>query len=191
MEKITYPFLSGKTIYLKSLEFDDLKNIARWLHDKDVTRFLHQGYRPMTVENLKNSYDIEGVRDDEFSFSIIDKKTNKSIGWTGLYQVNWISRFAEMRIFLGEKNFWHKGIATESQKLLLEYGFDKLNLHRIFAGTNIKCLGEQGALKKLFMTEEGVSRKTLFRNGEYYDVVHFGILKDEYLKIKKEKWKSL
>jgi len=88
-----------------------------------------------------------------------------------------------------KKVFWKKGLATEAQKLLIEYGFNKLNLHRIFAGTNIECRGEQAALTKLFMKKEGVFKEAMYGNGKYYDTIHFGILKKEYQKkVKEKKW---
>jgi len=176
------PFLIGKKIYLRALENDDLPNLLKWLTDEKITYYLQQGDRPPTIEILKDAYDVEGKNSTQISFAVIDKKLNKHIGWTGLYEINWLSRNAEIRIFVGDKNFWRKGIAYESQKLLTEYSFDKLNLHRIHAGTNIECMGEQGALKKLFFTKEGISKDGMYRNGKYYDLIHFGLLKNQYLK---------
>lgn len=182
-------FLVGKKIFLRGLEKNDLENLSFWLSDSSITRFLQQGERPHTIETLQKNYDVESKDDHQISFAIIDKKSKKHIGWTGLYSINWISRYAEMRIFVGDKKFWKKGVATEAQKLLIEYGFDKLNLHRIFAGTNMECKGEQGALQKLFMKKEGVSRDAMFRNGKYYDIIHFGILENEYRnKVKNNSW---
>jgi len=186
------PFLIGKKIYLRALDYDDLSNLACWLNDEKVTYYLQQGDRPPTIEKLKEAYDVEGKNEKQIPFAVVDKKSNKNIGWTGLYEINWLNRTAEMRIFVGEKNFWRKGIAYESQKLVTEYGFDKLNLHRIFAGTNIECLGEQGALKKLFFTKEGISKEATYRNGKYYDLIHFAILKNQYRrKVTEGKWKKL
>jgi len=185
-------FLIGKKIYLRSLENDDLLNLVRWLSDENVTRNLQQGDRPPTLEILKEAYDVEGTNPSQIPFAVIDKKTNKHVGWTGLFEINWISRYADMRIFVGEKKFWGKGIATESQKLVIEYGFDKLNLHRITAGTSGACIGEQKALKKLYMKHEGTSKEAMYRNGKYYDTVHFGIIKQDYQKlVKNGKWKKL
>lgn len=187
-----YQFLTGKKIFLRGLTKEDLLNISKWLNDSNITRFLQQGERPPTIEILQKNYDIESKDEHQISFAIVDKKSKKHIGWTGLYEINWISSYAEMRIFVGDRNFWKKGIATEAQKLLIEYGFDKLNLHRIFAGTNIECLGEQGALQKLFMKKEGISRDAMYRNGKYFDIIHFGILKNEYKnKVKNGEWTKI
>lgn len=183
------PFLVGKKIYLRVLEDEDLNNLLRWINDSKVTYYLQQGDRPPTINLLKKMYDVEGNDKQQISFAIIDRKTNKHVGWTGLYAISWTSRYAEMRIFIGEKSYWKKGIATEAQKLLVEYGFEKLNLHRIFAGTNIELKGEQKALRKLFFREEGISKEAMFRNGKYYDVIYFGILKKDYQKkVKEKKW---
>jgi len=85
-----------------------------------------------------------------------------------------------------------QGLRHLIPKLLIEYGFDKLNLHRIAAGTNIECVGEQKALQKLFMKKEGTSREVMYRNGKYYDTVRFGIIKNEYLKrTKNGEWVKL
>lgn len=192
MNSLRNPFLIGRKIYLRRLLHDDLENLVKWLNDERITRFLQQGDTPPTIDKLKQDYDVDGMANHQIPFAVIDKKTNKHVGWTGLFEIGWISRYAEMRIFIGEKKFWGKGYATESQKLLIEYGFDKLNLHRIAAGTNIECVGEQKALQKLFMKKEGTSREVMYRNGKYYDTVHFGIIKNEYLKrTKNGEWAKL
>jgi RimJ/RimL family protein N-acetyltransferase len=42
-----------------------------------------------------------------------------------------IHRTAEAGIFIGNKNYWNKGYGTEAMKLLLDYGFNLLNLNNI------------------------------------------------------------
>jgi len=189
MNKMTKAFLIGKKIYLRALEEDDLKNLVTWLNDAKVTYYLQQAERPPTINYLKKMYDVEGKNEKDIVFAIIDKKTNKHVGWTGLFEISYISKHGEFRVFIGEKSFWKKGIATEALKLLIEYGFNKLNLHRIFAGTNIESKAVQAMFTKLFMIKEGVFKESLYRNGKYYDTIHFGILKKEYQKkVKEKKW---
>ena len=105
------PFLIGKKIYLRALQYDDLPNLEKWLNDERVTYYLQQGDKPPNIEILKKSYDVEGKSNSQIPFAVIDKKSNKHIGWTGLFEINWLSRNAEMRIFVGDSNFWRKGVA--------------------------------------------------------------------------------
>jgi [ribosomal protein S5]-alanine N-acetyltransferase len=75
---------------------------------------------------------------------------------------------AEIGYWIGEP-FWNRGIATIAVKLISEYGFNKLNLVRIFTAvfeynpTSMKVLEKNG------YTKEAVFKKAVIKNGEIWD----------------------
>jgi RimJ/RimL family protein N-acetyltransferase len=83
---------------------------------------------------------------------------------------------------LGNKKFWGGGYGEEAAKLIVEYGFQRLNLHRIYCGTLEENEGMKKLAKKLAMREEGLRREAIFKNGVYQSILEYGVLKDEYLK---------
>ncbi len=75
---------------------------------------------------------------------------------------------------------WGKGLATEALKVVIHFGFSKLNLHRIEAG----CAVENGAsirvLEKAGMIQEGRKRQVLPLKSGWSDGYEYGILASEY-----------
>ena len=121
---------------------------------------------------------------NEITLAVRDRQTDTFIGTTGLYSVNWIMRTAEFRVFLGNKTFWNRGIGTESTKLMVVYGFEKMNLNRIWLGVNTENIGGVHAYEKAGFAKEGILRQEQYRNFRYYDVIRMSILRCEYEKIR-------
>lgn len=172
---MNHAFLIGKKVYLRGLEESDLKYIKKWLSDSDFTKFLFQGDFPHSLDKLTENF-AKDKKQGNPVFAIIYKKNNKVIGWAGLYEIDWISRTAEIRFFIGEKKYWGKGLATESVSLIIDYGFHKLNLHRIYGGMNEENYGSAKIFQKLGFSNEGRSKDDHFRNGRYYDILRFGLI---------------
>lgn len=77
--------------------------------------------------------------------------------------------------------YWDKGNATEVAKLLVEFGFSTLNLHRIFATCDPRNLGSAKVLEKIGMTYEGRIRQNLLLKDGWRDSLLFSILKHEWI----------
>ncbi len=65
-------------------------------------------------------------------------------------------------------------------RLVVEYGFNRLNLNRIHCGTSVHNQGMRGLAAKLRMRQEGLRRQAMFKLGEYVDIVEYGVLRAEY-----------
>jgi [ribosomal protein S5]-alanine N-acetyltransferase len=169
-------FLTGKKANLRSLEETDLENIFNWLSDPDVTELLFYGYYPPNLQKLKEVYRKTIDAKHDLEFAVIDKETDSHVGWAGIYEIDWISKNAEFRIFIGDKKSWGKGISTESGKMLVDYAFKVLNLHRLHLGVNIENKASLKMVKNIGFQEEGVSKEGFWRDGKYYDLVKFGLI---------------
>ncbi|MFW9971053.1 MAG: GNAT family N-acetyltransferase [Candidatus Odinarchaeota archaeon] len=133
------------------------------------------------MENLKN-------HEDSIHFSILishEDAIEKLIGNCGLHKIDWKNRVAEAGILIGEKEYQNKGYGTEAMELLVEYGFNTVNLNRIELYTyeyNIRALK---SYKKVGFIEEGRKRQFMWSNGKYYDAILMGILAEEWKERKK------
>ncbi|MDD5450222.1 MAG: GNAT family protein [Candidatus Omnitrophica bacterium] len=173
-------FIPGKDLYLRGIEKKDLEKIVNWINDPEVTHYLFMGDRPAHLELLQEQWEKEIRNPNEVSFAIVEKKADKMIGWCGLYTINWISRAAEYRIFIGDKKYWNKGVGTETAGLLLRYGFEKLNLNKVYLGVNAAHKGAVTSYEKAGFVKEGVLREEIFRNNRYYDAIRMSVLRKEY-----------
>ena len=174
-------FLKGQRLHLRALTEKDLTNeYLQWLNDEEVCRYNSHAIFPNTEQKMKNYFDrLDGQR--EVVLAIIDVNLNKHIGNISLQNINWVSRNAEFAILLGDKNYWGKGYGEEAAKLIVCYGFERLNLHRIYCGTFEGNEGMKKLAVKLNMKEEGIRREAVYKHGEYVDIVEYGVLRNEFL----------
>jgi len=175
------PFIVGEQVYLRGLELGDLENLVCWMNNSEVTYYLFMGDRPANLERLKEQFERERRSQNDIVFAVMHKESDTHIGWTGLYTINWISRSAEFRNFIGEKTHWNKGIGTEVAKLLIKYAFNKLNLNKVWLGVNTEHKGAIRSYEKAGFVREGILRQEIYRNGKYYDAVRMSIVRQEYM----------
>jgi ribosomal-protein-alanine N-acetyltransferase len=180
-----HPFIVGKKLYLRGLEKSDLSgDYFQWANDSDVTRYMFMGSRPNNLENLEEEYESLRKSNTDIALLIVDKKTDKVIGTTGFYRIDWIGRTAEYRIVIGGKEFWGRGHGTETAKLMLCYGFEKLNLNKVWLGVNVENPVAIKSYENAGFIREGVLRQEIYRNSKYYDAIRMSVLREEYYKNK-------
>lgn len=175
--------LQGNRIYLRLLELSDAdENYPSWLNDPDVCRYNSHGETLYTHEmaqayiaNVTNNPAIQ-------AFAICLNKNDCHVGNISLQQISLKNQSAELAILIGESSVHRKGIGYEASRLLLDYAFHTLKLHRIYCGTHAENMGMQYLALKLGMNEEGQRRDAIFKNDQFADIIEYGILANEYLK---------
>ena len=177
------PFISGDNIYLRGLKKSDLEGeYFGWLDDREVTKFMDSGVFPNTMVKMEEFYRNIALSNDNVMLVIIHKETNKHIGNIKLGPIKWISRVSPLGIIIGDKEFWGKGYGTEAIRLVLDYTFKRLNLHKVTAGIVAIHDASVKAFQKAGFEIEGRAKSQFFLDGEYYDSLYLGITKEDFLK---------
>lgn len=170
--------LLGERIYLSPQITEDAEKYVEWLNDFETTDYIGRSHQPITLE-WEKAY-LEGHINGEANFGIITLKDNKLIGTVGIEYIDHVKRTGTLGIFIGEKDYREKGYGTEAIRLILDYGFNYLNLNNIkldlmeFNEKALKCY------KKCGFKEYGRRRKCNFVNGKYYDTIEMDILAEEF-----------
>ena len=174
-------FLRGSKIYLRPLERADLnETYLGWLNDHEVTQNLEAGAFPTTKQDLENFYQgVTGSR-SEVIFAIVDSKSHRHIGNVKLGPINWVHRRAMFGIMIGEKKYWGRGIGKEATRLVVEYGFLRLNLNRIGLGVLAAHEAAIRCYQAVGFKAEGTFREEMFCDGTYRDRLWMGLLRSEY-----------
>ena len=126
--------LKGEKVVLRPVRRTDIEYFLKWMNDTEVTQYLSM-YLPMT-EMAEEKF-IEGLgtanagKDAMFFIEAIKGDVNKPIGCVSLDKIHPKNHHAVFGIAIGEKDYWSKGYGTEAARLIIRYGFDQLNLHRI------------------------------------------------------------
>ncbi|WP_082676274.1 GNAT family N-acetyltransferase [Shouchella shacheensis] len=107
---------------------------------------------------------------------------NKPIGVTSLINIDYGSRNAECIIDIGDKNYWSKGFGQEAFRLLLDFAFHELNLHKVYV--RVFSFNERAIklYQKLGFNEEGELKEQFYRAGAWHNVIFMGLLKRNYEK---------
>jgi len=173
--------LKGEKVLLRPVRKSDLQSFIRWFNDQEVNQYLGM-YLPMTEMAEEKWIDGLATRPNDVPFVVeaIEADGNKAIGTTGLSNINPKDHNATFGIAIGEKDYWSKGYGTEACRLLVRYGFEQLNLHRINSGVisfNERSLRMH---RKVGFKEEGRQREAIFKNGRFHDLIYFGLLRSEW-----------
>ena len=172
----------GKKVYLSPRSVEDAEKYAEWLNNYEIAKYVQQYVKVIDVESEREY--LSKPTENGYNFAIIDAETNELIGVTGLENVNNTNRTAELGIFIGEENHLSKGYGSEAIMLLLNYGFNFLNLNNIMLRVYSFNERAQKAYKKCGFKEFGVWPNSHFAEGKYYDVIHMYITKDDFNKQK-------
>jgi RimJ/RimL family protein N-acetyltransferase len=98
--------------------------------------------------------------------------------------LNPVDNHAEIGYWVG-KPFWNNGYCTEAARAVVAYGFDKLDLERIYANYMARNPASGRVLVKLGMTQEGLLRRHRRKFGRYEDLIVCGITRSEWQALKK------
>jgi RimJ/RimL family protein N-acetyltransferase len=170
----------AKQITIRPLTVDDLTDdYLNWMHDPEVCRYTSHGrfaQSKQEIEAFARSLDSR----DNIIWAIIAKDQNIHIGNVALQQIDLINRSAEIAIVIGNKDYWGKGIATEAFSLVINHAFNTLGLTRVWTGTVCTNIAMKEVAIKLHMQREGRRRSAVFLEGEYIDVIEYGLLREEW-----------
>jgi RimJ/RimL family protein N-acetyltransferase len=186
--------LLGSKVLLRPIKRSDIPLFLKWFNDPEVTQYLAM-YLPMTeVGEEKWMQDLATTRANSTAHFVIEtvfNDTTQPIGSIALNEINTKDRGANFGIAIGEKECWAQGLGTEAAGLLIKYGFEQLNLHRI--NSNVFSFNERSVRLhlKVGFIQEGLRREAVFKNGQYWDLIEFGLLVEEWKAGWKEKFERM
>jgi len=185
MEEINVnTFIKGVHVDLICLNEDVINNSNwyNWFNDENTTESMQQHYFPNTKEKQLNFFksQIEN-NSSKIQLGILNSKDNVLIGVISLSSIDYINRTAEFAVIIGEKKYRNLNFFIEAARLIINHGFETLNLNRIYSGTIVKEIDTMFC-KVLGFTHEGIFKEAVFKNGKYVDVYSHALLKKNYTK---------
>jgi RimJ/RimL family protein N-acetyltransferase len=175
-----FPKLSGERVFLSPVAPEDGALWAVWLNDLAVSVPLgDEAYMTYGLERAQQDVRDTALKQDHV-FTIVEKSTDRAIGRCLLFGVNLVDRCAMVGIFIGEKDSWGRGYGQEAMRLLLDFGFNLLNLHNIMLG--VFAFNERAihSYEGLGFHEMGRRREARWIGGKAYDVIWMDLLEEEF-----------
>lgn len=172
--------LSAYQVCLKTIEDQDLEYIYKWKNDWGLAELIKAYPLPIARYEIQEWVKKNHSDKNQIFLGIYLKDYVSIIGVIRLKYIDWISRNAELGIYIGEDKYRGRGLGKEALKLLLKYAFQEINLHKI----SLTVLEYNANAIKLYkscgFTQEGLLREQFWVNGKYENVFLMGLLRNEY-----------
>lgn len=167
----------GKRLCLRDVRLSDAGgSYLQWMNDQEVLKYTESRFHPYTKERLKEYIRTINKNPDFIFRAITLRDSGRHIGNIKLGPVDWNHRFGDIGVIIGAKDCWGRGYAAESIRLLADYAFSSLKLHKLTAG----CYGVNSpsvkAFEKAGFVQEGHRPSQYLSDGRYVDLVCLGLL---------------
>lgn len=169
--------MESDTVRLRPLREADASLLYNWITDRELVT-LNSAYHP--VSEADHQAWIQSVmrkRSDMVIFVIEETETSEAIGSCQLLNIDSRHRSAELQIRIGEARHRGKGMGSAAVKLLTKFGFNDLNLHRIYLHVFATNDPAVRSYRKCGFEEEGRLRDAAFIDGAWVDVLVMGLLR--------------
>jgi RimJ/RimL family protein N-acetyltransferase len=174
--------ICGEKVSLAPISIEEAETFAQWLNDLAIALpFGEEAYTVVTVETQRRDLTKAQERGADYHvFSIIENEADHLVGRCLIFDIDYINRSAKIGLFIGDKECWNKGYGGETVRLLLDYGFNLLNLNSIllyaysFNEKAIHCYKREG------FKEIGRIREARIIGHRRYDVIMLDILAEEF-----------
>lgn len=175
--------LTGKKVILEEVAPENIEQLRKWRNNPELRQWFRE-YKDISVDKQAKWYAERGnnLNPDHVYFQIMEKNPVKNVlaGCCGLHYIDFRLRKAEFGVFLGP-DFRGMGLGKEALTMMFDYGFNELNLHKIW------CEVYEGndsinLYRKLGFKDEGVLRDNWFHNGHYGNSIMMSVLETEWRK---------
>lgn len=175
------PVLIGRRVLLREPRDEDAELVYELVRDPEVTRFLAID-PPESPDDTR--YFIAKCRehreqDREYVFVIADVASDEPMGVTGLRHLDRPMRTAQIGTWVGRRH-WGQGVNAEAKRLLLEFAFGTLRLHRVEARIAVQNHRSRRAFERLGGRCEGLLKESFFKDGGYHDQHLFVVLEQDW-----------
>lgn len=171
---------ADEVVRLTALDPAEAEIVARWSRDTEYHRLSDNDCAyPQPAKKAREW--LERDSDHRFNFLIRTRTDDRLIGGIGLWIESWAHGEAWVGIGIGERDYWGNGYGTEAMRLILRFAFDELNLQRVSLGVYAYNPRAIRSYEKAGFRREGVVRGDCHRDGQHWDSVFMGILREEWL----------
>jgi ribosomal-protein-alanine N-acetyltransferase len=174
------PVIVGPNETLRELELSDAPALVSMISTEEVQRFVSPP--PTTVEGFERL--IAWAKNERqlgkgAIFGMVPEGMSSVVGLFQLRSLEPGFRTAEWG-FMMSSAFWGTGLFTESARLVLDFTFTTLGVHRLEARAAVANGRGNGALRKLGAVQEGILRRAFLKNGRHLDQVLWSILEEDW-----------
>jgi RimJ/RimL family protein N-acetyltransferase len=152
-----------------------------WINDYEVMQHINSRYpwsRETETEWLRRATTRTGY--DDLQLAIETLAEGRHIGGLSFDEVRPEGRKACLGIVIGDKDFWSRGFGTDAIVTLLRFGFDEMNLNRVWLEVHDDNPRAIACYRKCGFLVEGRLRQDRYTDGHFRDSLIMGVLASEF-----------
>jgi ribosomal-protein-alanine N-acetyltransferase len=159
-------------IYLQTINKHDATEVyVKWLNDPQVNQYLETRFYPQNIQTLLNFIHTMETNPNEHLFTIRLKKNDQHVGNIKIGAINEHHHVGDVSLFIGDKDAWGKGMASQAVQLISRYSFDKLGLRKLCAGAYKPNIASTKAFLNSGYIDDGILADHYTVNNQPCDLV--------------------
>jgi len=173
------PVMAGERVRLEPHRLEYAPTYIRWLADPSVTRYMLVRHPP-SLKREEEWIEQMATSQDAVVWAMLRATDGELIGSIGLHKIVWRHRHGELGYFVGARDQWGKGHATEALKLATAYAFLELDLQKVWAAVIVANEASRRALERNGYRQCALFRKDKYVEGRWHDLWLGEILKEDW-----------
>lgn len=177
----TFPILTTERLTLRQLQLSDANDVLVFRGDREVQKYNGSLLYDVTeVQAFIKELQAEYANQEGIHWGVTLTNCDTVIGLFSLYHWSKHHRRAETGYDLVH-TYWGQGIASKVLRTIIPFGFNRMNLHRIYATTIADNHESIRLLERLGFQREGTRRQSSWEDdGAFHDSALYGLLRHEW-----------
>lgn len=170
--------IKGKKVLLRAIELSDAEVLQQMINDEEIENMI-LGYSFPVARHQQIKW-IENLANERNVFRAMIDVNGVAIGTVILSDIDMKNGTAEIHIKLARTSERGKGYGTDTVLTTLSYAFKELRLNCVYCCVKEDNVASQKMFEKCGFIKEGCLRSRGYRNGKYYSIYEYSILKSEF-----------
>ncbi|WP_188357388.1 GNAT family N-acetyltransferase [Leuconostoc falkenbergense] len=171
----------GKNVKLSHYHETDGENLANWQWDENFLSTLTSDMiHPYTANDWEKIFLENTDSSENVAFTIRKTNDDSLVGYVTLTDISVRNHSCELGIGFPKAEDRSIGYGTEAMKLILDYGFNNLNMHKIKLSVYPFNTGAVKAYTKVGFVKEGTAKDEIFYDGKWVDIDYYAIFQDDW-----------
>ncbi|MBV2366124.1 GNAT family N-acetyltransferase [Streptomonospora nanhaiensis] len=173
------PTLVGERVRLVPLSAEHADDFYESTRDEEIRRLTGAHRRP-GYDEIRQWCATRAEQIDRLDLAIFEEPGGRFVGELALDEVDPDNESAAYRIALSAIEFTGQGLGKEATRLILDYAFNRVRLHRVWLNVYAFNMRAIAVYRACGFTVEGRLRDALLWDGRRHDALVMGLLESDF-----------
>lgn len=172
--------LGNSEVYLSPIDLSQIERYLVWFSDFETVKPIGGLSEAFTMQSKVDA--LCKILSINYNFEIFESQNETSLGCVQIFDIDFVNRRGEVGIVIAESAKRNRNYGTAALNLTLEYCFDILNLHNLFARVISSNKGAMRLFEKVGFREVGRRKEAVLTKGDFWDIVFWELLSKDWRK---------